>query len=212
MSNTSLKESLNTRVKREIISRENLDFSNQIYSSEKGEFLKQKSYEISLISVKGALALGKIFEEVFQELGKDKKSQEGEGIYLEWLKTNNYNRVTAWRYRQKYNLYAKVNENGKELVALLPFDLIALLSKDEDEYIDLINRGITKEELKELLLQEKIEINTKKEIELKKVVDFDLFNFSKLEENFNQKYSSLKEKDQIEVRKLLEKLEKILNY
>lgn len=212
MSNTSLKESLNTRVKREIISRENLDFSNQIYSSEKGEFLKQKSYEISLISVKGALALGKIFEEVFQELGKDKKSQEGEGIYLEWLKTNNYNRVTAWRYRQKYNLYTKVNENGKELVALLPFDLIALLSKDEDEYIDLINRGITKEELKELLLQEKIEINTKKEIELKKVVDFDLFNFSKLEENFNQKYSSLKEKDQIEVRKLLEKLEKILNY
>lgn len=212
MSNTSLKESLNTRVKREIISRENLDFSNQIYSSEKGEFLKQKSYEISLISVKGALALGKIFEEVFQELGKDKKSQEGEGIYLEWLKTNNYNRVTAWRYRQKYNLYTKVNENGKELVALLPFDLIALLSKDEDEYIDLINRGITKKELKELLLQEKIEINTKKEIELKKVVDFDLFNFSKLEENFNQKYSSLKEKDQIEVRKLLEKLEKILNY
>lgn len=212
MSNTSLKESLNTRVKREIISKENLDFSNQIYSSEKGEFLKQKSYEISLISVKGALALGKIFEEVFQELGKDKKSQEGEGIYLEWLKTNNYNRVTAWRYRQKYNLYTKVNENGKELVALLPFDLIALLSKDEDEYIDLINRGITKEELKELLLQEKIEINTKKEIELKKVVDFDLFNFSKLEENFNQKYSSLKEKDQIEVRKLLEKLEKILNY
>lgn len=212
MNNTSLKESLNTRVKREIISRENLDFSNQIYSSEKGEFLKQKSYEISLISVKGALALGKIFEEVFQELGKDKKSQEGEGIYLEWLKTNNYNRVTAWRYRQKYNLYTKVNENGKELVALLPFDLIVLLSKDEDEYIDLINRGITKEELKELLLQEKIEINTKKEIELKKVVDFDLFNFSKLEENFNQKYSSLKEKDQIEVRKLLEKLEKILNY
>lgn len=212
MSNTSLKESLNTRVKREIISRENLDFSNQIYSSEKGEFLKQKSYEISLISVKGALALGKIFEEVFQELGKDKKSQEGEGIYLEWLKTNNYNRVTAWRYRQKYHLYTKVNESGKELVALLPFDLIALLSKDEDEYIDLINRGITKEELKELLLQEKIEINTKKEIELKKIVDFDLFNFSKLEENFNQKYSSLKEKDQIEVRKLLEKLEKILNY
>ena len=212
MNNTSLKESLNTRVKREIISRENLDFSNQIYSSEKGEFLKQKSYEISLISVKGALALGKIFEEVFQELGKDKKSQEGEGIYLEWLKTNNYNRVTAWRYRQKYNLYTKVNENGKELVALLPFDLIVLLSKDEDEYIDLINRGITKEELKELLLQEKIEINTKKEIKLKKVVDFDLFNFSKLEENFNQKYSSLKEKDQIEVRKLLEKLEKILNY
>ena len=47
---------------------------------------------------------------------------------------------------------------------------------------------------------------------MKKVVDFDLFNFSKLEENFNQKYSSLKEKDQIEVRKLLEKLEKILNY
>ena len=47
-----------------------------------------------MISVKGALALGKIFEEVYQELGKDKNSNEGEGIYLEWLKTNNYSRVT----------------------------------------------------------------------------------------------------------------------
>lgn len=208
MNNTSLKESLNTRVKKEIVSKENLDFSNQIYFSEKGEFLKQKSYEISLISVKGALALGKIFEEVYQELGRDKHSNEGEGIYLEWLKTNNYNRVTAWRYRQKYNLYMKANEKGKELIALLPFDLIALLSKDEDEYIDLINNGISKDELKELLLQEKIEVHSEKKIDLKKV---DEFNFSKIGEVFNQKYSSLKEKDQIEVRRLLEKLEKILN-
>lgn len=208
MNNTSLKESLNTRVRKEIVSKESLDFSNQVYFGEKGEFLKQKSYEISLISVKGALALGKIFEEVYQELGKDKNSNEGEGIYLEWLKTNNYSRVTAWRYRQKYNLYMKVDEKGKELVALLPFDLIALLSKEKDEYIDLLNKGITKEELKELLLQEQIKESSERKNELKKVDDF---NFLEIGKVFNEKYSSLKEKDQIEVRKLLEKLEKILN-
>lgn len=207
MNNTSLKESLNTRIKKEIVSKENLDFSNQVYFGEKGEFLKQKSYEISLISVKGALALGKIFEEVYQELGKDKNSSEGEGIYLEWLKTNNYSRVTAWRYRQKYNLYMKVNEKGKELIALLPFDLIALLSKEEDEYIDLINQGITKEELKGLLLQGHIKENIENKIQLKKVDDF---NFLEIGKVFNEKYSSLKEKDKVEVRKLLEKLEKIL--
>lgn len=207
MNNTSLKESLNTRIKKEIVSKENLDFSNQVYFGEKGEFLKQKSYEISLILVKGALALGKIFEEVYQELGKDKNSSEGEGIYLEWLKTNNYSRVTAWRYRQKYNLYMKVNEKGKELIALLPFDLIALLSKEEDEYIDLINQGITKEELKGLLLQGHIKENIENKIQLKKIDDF---NFLEIGKVFNEKYSSLKEKDQAEVRKLLEKLEKIL--
>ena len=189
MNNTSLKESLNTRVRKEIVSKESLDFSNQVYFGEKGEFLKQKSYEISLISVKGALALGKIFEEVYQELGKDKNSNEGEGIYLEWLKTNNYSRVNAWRHRQKYNLYMKVDEKGKELVALLPFDLIALLSKEEDEYIDLLNKGITKEELKELLLQEQIKESSERKNELKKVDDF---NFLEIGKVFNEKYSSLK--------------------
>ena len=61
----------------------------------------------------------------------------------------------------------KVDEKGKELVALLPFDLIALLSKEEDEYIDLLNKGITKEELKELLLQEQIKESSERKNELK---------------------------------------------
>lgn len=203
--NTNIKEVLNTRVKKEIVSKEIFDFSNEIYSGEKGEYLKQKSYEISLISIKGALALGKIFEEVFQELGKNNK--EGEGIYIEWLKSNNFNRITAWRYRQKYNLYNKVNEKGKELIAILPFDIISLISKEEEEYIDLINSGITKEELKELLLQEKIGSVDEKKIELKKIDDF---NFLEIGKAFNEKFSSLKEKEQLEVRKLLKKIEKIL--
>lgn len=203
--NTNIKQVLNTRVKKEIVSKEIFDFSNKIYSGEKGEYLKQKSYEVSLISIKGALALGKIFEEVFQELGRNNK--EGEGIYIEWLKSNNFNRITAWRYRQKYNLYNKVNEKGKELIAILPFDIISLISKEEEAYIDLINSGITKEELKELLLQEKIGSIDEKQIELKKMDDF---NFLEIGKAFNERFSSLKEKEQLEVRKLLKKIEKIL--
>ena len=89
MADRSLKERFNTRTVKEIISIDTLNFNNEIYLGEYGDFLKQKSYELTLINAKGALALGKIFEEVYQKLGKE----TGEGIYLEWLKSNNFNTV-----------------------------------------------------------------------------------------------------------------------
>lgn len=150
MADRSLKERFNTRTVKEIISIDTLNFNNEIYLGEYGDFLKQKSYELTLINAKGALALGKIFEEVYQKLGKE----TGEGIYLEWLKSNNFNRTTAWRYKQKYNLYLEVSsEKGKEIVALLPFRLISEICQHEkkDTIIELLNNGSSLDEIKYFL-------------------------------------------------------------
>lgn len=204
MADRSLKERFNSRTVKEIISIDTLNFNNEIYLGKYGDFLKQKSYELTLINAKGALALGKIFEEVYQKLGKE----TGEGIYLEWLKSNNFNRTTAWRYKQKYNLYLEVSsEKGKEIVALLPFRLISEICQHEqkDTIIELLNNGSSLDEIKCLLapIPQKIEDN---HINQENIFNLETFNFEKLELNIKKNYNSLDEKDKKEAAKLLEKL------
>lgn len=209
MSSRSLKDKFNTRTIKEIISKDTLNYDNEIYSGEYGDFLKQKSYELTLINAKGALALGKIFEEVYQTLGKE----TGEGIYLEWLKSNNFNRTTAWRYKQKYNLYLEVSsEKGKEIVALLPFRLISEICQHEqkDTIIELLNNGSSLDEIKCLLapIPQKIE---DKHINQENIFNLETFNFEQLELNIKNNYKTLDEKDKKEAARLLEKLLVLFN-
>lgn len=209
MSSRSLKDKFNTRTIKEIISKDTLNYDNEIYSGEYGDFLKQKSYELTLINAKGALALGKIFEEVYQTLGKE----TGEGIYLEWLKSNNFNRTTAWRYKQKYNLYLEVSsEKGKEIVALLPFRLISEICQHEqkDTIIELLNTGSSLDEIKCLLapIPQKIE---DKHINQENIFNLETFNFEQLELNIKNNYKTLDEKDKKEAARLLEKLLVLFN-
>lgn len=209
MTDRSLKERFNSRITKEIISIDTLKFNNEIYLGEYGDFLKRKSYELTLINAKGALALGKIFEEVYQKLGKE----TGEGIYLEWLKSNNFNRTTAWRYKQKYNLYLEVSsEKGKEIVALLPFRLISEICQHEqkDTIIELLNNGSSLDEIKCLLapIPQKIE---DKHINQENIFNLETFNFEQLELNIKNNYNSLDEKDKKEAAKLLEKLSVLFN-
>lgn len=209
MSSRSLKDKFNTRTIKEIISKDTLNYDNEIYSGEYGDFLRQKSYELTLINAKGALALGKIFEEVYQTLGKE----NGEGIYLEWLKSNNFNRTTAWRYKQKYNLYLEVSsEKGKEIVALLPFRLISEICQHEqkDTIIELLNTGSSLDEIKCLLapIPQKIE---DKHINQENIFNLETFNFEQLELNIKNNYKTLDEKDKKEAARLLEKLLVLFN-
>lgn len=209
MSSRSLKDKFNTRTIKEIISKDTLNYDNEIYSGEYGDFLRQKSYELTLINAKGALALGKIFEEVYQTLGKE----NGEGIYLEWLKSNNFNRTTAWRYKQKYNLYLEVSsETGKEIIALLPFRTISEICQSEDKntIIELLDNGASLSEIKTLI--NPITTQNKIDNKIERTFNFDNFNFEKLELNIKKNYKTLDEKNKKEVIKLLTKLDQLLNF
>lgn len=208
---TNLKDVLESRKKSEIIKKEDLIFSNEIYNQEKGEYLKEKSFELALISAKGALALGKLFEEVYQEL-KDEKT------YVKWVEINNFHRATAWRYRQKYNLYLEVNSNAKSLVAILPFKLISDIyaNEESDKIINLLNEGISRKELEELLLTPQIEqkeIDNQEEKEQKKeaLLEQEFFgDFQILEKEISIKFPTLSTKKKLQVKKLTEKIKKIL--
>ena len=204
---TNLKNVLESRKKVEIIKKEDLYFTDEIYFQEKGEYLKQKSFELTLIAAKGALALGKLFEEVYQELKDDK-------TYVKWVEANNFHRATAWRYRQKYNLYLEVEPDARSLIAVLPFKIISDIcaNKEKDKIINLLNDGISRKELEELLF-----ISQTKQIEEKKqndelLLEHEFFgNFQTLEKEISIKFSTLPPKKKLQIQKLAEKIKKILD-
>ncbi|MBC2856987.1 hypothetical protein H3N56_11140 [Cetobacterium sp. 2A] len=198
---TALQERLQPQNK-EIIGIENLNFkNNSLFLGEDGDYLKQKSYEVALITIKGSLALGKIFKEVIERLGNNKT-----GTYERWLEFNGFHKRTALRYRKKYELYQSVNPEKRSNVALMSFELIEKISNENiKEYIELINSGITTEDLKIELADKKIQKSEKEE---KKDTSFD-FNF-KVFENLEDEIKQLDNKKKQRVEKLLLEIKKLL--
>lgn len=76
---------------------------NYTDDSELNNFLNNKSSEILNIIGNSTLILGKIFEEVKELCNK----KEAENIYCAWLEYNGFNRMTALRYRNRYNILKK---------------------------------------------------------------------------------------------------------
>ncbi|SKA13431.1 hypothetical protein SAMN02745174_02643 [Cetobacterium ceti] len=193
-----LKTALSGREKKEIIDITALNFDNELFHNDEGEYLKQKSYEVAVISTKGVLALGKIFKDVFDKLGNSKI-----GTYEKWINFNGFNKRTALRYRKKYELYMLVNENRKEQIALMPFDLIEKLANNIEENIKLINEGISIEELKNRLLMNKNLI-------IEKEAENTEFNFN-IFKNLKKELKTLDSEKQQKVKVLLEEIEKVIN-
>ncbi|MGL5325903.1 hypothetical protein [Cetobacterium somerae] len=197
-----LKEVLTGREKnKDIINLNSLNFEDELFSDEDGEYLKQKSYEVALINVKGSLALGKIFKEVFEKLGNSKT-----GTYEKWITFNGFNKRTALRYRKKFELYQAVSSEKKEQIALMSFELVEKISNGNvEEYIELINNGISNDELK-------AELKSNFQIENKEIriapVNFDL-DF-KIFKNIENEIENLDETKKIKVEKLLVEIQKIL--
>lgn len=197
-----LKEVLTGREKnKDIININSLNFEDELFFDEDGEYLKQKSYEVALINVKGSLALGKIFKEVFEKLGNSKT-----GTYEKWIAFNGFNKRTALRYRKKFELYQAVSNEKKEQIALMSFELVEKISNGNiEEYVELINNGISNDELKaELKSNFQIE---NKEIRIAPVnfnLDFKIFK------NIENEIEDLDETKKIKVEKLLVEIQKIL--
>lgn len=197
-----LKEVLTGREKnKDIININSLNFEDELFFDEDGEYLKQKSYEVALINVKGSLALGKIFKEVFEKLGNSKT-----GTYEKWIAFNGFNKRTALRYRKKFELYQAVSNEKKEQIALMSFELVEKISNGNiEEYVELINNGISNDELKaELKSNFQIE---NKEIRIAPVnfnLDFKIFK------NIENEIENLDETKKIKVEKLLVEIQKIL--
>ena len=170
-------------------------------------YLIDKSKELINLQVNDAIKMGKILEEVSQELGK---KGSPEGVYGNFLRYNGINSKTALRLRKRYILFFEAPEHAKVIVSLLTVREIEELDKKR-ELLDKFYPGITLEEAKKLFKGEVKEIENKKEKEEEKgkeITDIGIYSF--LQSTFQDDLTSLPEKKQRKAAKLLEKLEKLV--
>ena len=170
-------------------------------------YLIDKSKELINLQVNDAIKMGKILEEVSQELGKKGSS---EGVYGNFLRYNGINSKTALRLRKRYILFSEAPEYAKIIVSLLTVREIEELDRKR-ELLDKFYPGITLEEAKKIFKGEVKEIENKKEKEEengKEITDIGIYSF--LQSTFQDDLTSLPEKKQKQAAKLLEKLEKLV--
>ena len=170
-------------------------------------YLIDKSKELINLQVNDAIKMGKILEEVSQELGK---KGSPEGVYGNFLRYNGINSKTALRLRKRYTLFFEAPEHAKIIVSLLTVREIEELDRKR-ELLDKFYPGITLEEAKKFFKGEVKEIENKKEKEEEKgkeITDIGIYSF--LQSTFQDDLTSLPDKKQKQAAKLLEKLEKLV--
>ena len=170
-------------------------------------YLIDKSKELINLQVNDAIKMGKILEEVSQELGK---KGSPEGVYGNFLRYNGINSKTALRLRKRYILFFEAPEHAKIIVSLLTVREIEELDRKR-ELLDKFYPGITLEEAKKFFKGEVKEIENKKEKEEEKgkeITDIGIYSF--LQSTFQDDLTSLPDKKQKQAAKLLEKLEKLV--
>ena len=170
-------------------------------------YLIDKSKELINLQVNDAIKMGKILEEVSQELGR---KGSPEGVYGNFLRYNGINSKTALRLRKRYTLFSEAPEHTKIIVSLLTVREIEELDRKR-ELLDKFYPGITLEEAKKFFKGEVKEIENKKEKDeeqKKEIRDIGIYSF--LQSSLQDDLTSLPEKKQKQVAKLLEKLEKLV--
>ena len=171
------------------------------------ELLKKSSIKFLNTISNSTLELGKLFEEVAGEL---KKQGSPDGIYIKWLESINMNRMTALRYRRRYQLFRGMKDiNGQKTVSLLSSRVIDLIFKEKVEQtaIELLNDGANEKDIKALLDNKVVTLSTPIEprLEIFEIAERANFIFNE----FNNKVNDLSEEEKIQVNNLLSKIEKI---
>ena len=149
-------------------------------------YLIDKSKELINLQVNDAIKIGKILEEVSQELGK---KGSPEGVYGNFLRYNGINSKTALRLRKRYTLFSEAPEHTKIIVSLLTVREIEELDRKR-ELLDKFYPGITLEEAKKFFKGEVKEIENKKEKDeeqKKEITDIGIYSFlqSSLQDDFS---------------------------
>lgn len=177
-------------------------------TEEIGNYLKEQTIKLFTIQAKSAILLGEIFTNVYEKLGGQGSEN---GTYEKWLEINNFSRATAWRYRQRYFVYSKVNENKKQIIATIPQSLISEIYKSEDfeGIISIINDCKDKTDVINSL-NSILELSNKK-IEHKKESEvFEVKNYIPILATIEEKVNKLSDEEKKELEKHLKSIKKLL--
>ena len=194
---------------------ENLDTLNITQYEELNNKLKEKALEFVNFSVNGALWMGKHLQEVFELLDEDPSNQAT--YYNEYLKYINVNERTARRYRKRFLVFSKCeNEQSKKLISTLSDEDIQFIDDNEDLLEKIENENLTKADFKNIKNTMLLELKNSEEAENTVVVPVvDFSNFTDKVSEIQVKLNNLKDKDidqntLKDLEKYLNKIEKIL--
>lgn len=194
---------------------ENLNALNITEHGELNDKLKEKALEFVNFSVNGALWMGKHLQEVFELLDEDPSNQAT--YYNEYLKYINVNERTARRYRKRFLVFSKCeNEHSKKLISTLSDEDIQFIDDNENLLEKIESENLTKADFKNIKNTMLLELKNSEEAEnivVVPVVDFS--NFTEKVSGIQVKLNNLKDKDidqntLKDLEKYLNKIEKIL--
>lgn len=189
----------------------NINLFKELTTDEKIiDLLLKSSIDIFKVQAKNVIELGKIFKNVFDELGGE--GSKYIGLYEKWLIANNISKSTALRYRKRYELYSSVTLDKKNLILLLPQKYIDLIYLEENKsrIIELINKGANKKEIVELIDNQEIIIPiSEKTKEIIKEFNY-VPKFIKFSSEVDNKIKELDEKKKRDLQKYLKKIEELL--
>ncbi len=179
-------------------------FKNLSLEKEEEEYLNNQAIKLLTIQVNSVLELGKIFEEVFEKIGN-----KGNGVYVSWLEYNGWNKMTALRHRNRWNLFNVITDkNSKVKIATLSqkkIDYIIKLGEKEIEKIN--NNGI-------IYLNELLESNSLLPSNSEEIINEDYsFKFEEIDNIFrslSSKLDNLEESKKIKIEKALKFIKEIM--
>lgn len=179
---------------------------DEIEDEETRNFLKVKSSQMLVIGMDYVLTVGRIGQEVFDELGRKKGNPEG--LYTKWVTLIGSSESTMKRYRNRWEVYSNSKEKVKPMIALLNQKHINDILKNEElQEVIYSTEEVTYADLLGLIEGEK----PKKIGEQPKEISFpEDFNLSDFNNYINNNVDKLDEKKKEKFYKLLEQIAKLM--
>ncbi len=179
---------------------------DEIEDEETRNFLKVKSSQMLVIGMDYVLTVGRIGQEVFDELGRKKGNPEG--LYTKWVTLIGSSESTMKRYRNRWEVYSNSKDKVKPMIALLNQKHINDILKNEElQEVIYSTEEVTYADLLGLIEGEK----PKKIGEQPKEISFpEEFNLSDFNNYINNNVDKLDEKKKEKFYKLLEQIAKLM--
>ena len=179
---------------------------DEIEDEETRNFLKVKSSQMLVIGMDYVLTVGRIGQEVFDELGRKKGNPEG--LYTKWVTLIGSSESTMKRYRNRWEVYSNSKDKVKPMIALLRQKHINDILKNEElQEIIYSTEEVTYADLLGLIEGEKPKLIGEQPKEVKFPEEFNLSDFNNY---INNNVDKLDEKKKEKFYKLLEQIAKLM--
>ena len=170
-------------------------------------YLNEKTLALLKVNGAGNIMIGKELTEVYEKLSK---KGSPDGMYVRFLEVSGYKKDTALRYRKRYELYQKVNNNpAKQIISILPIKVIEKLYKEQN-LLEKIDMAEIEYQTAVNIINEKTEPILISEKEKKEEFIFEIEELSFLQTQIKEKYDNLNQKEKDKLNKLLFEIKSLL--